>query len=362
MGIGKNGFYTADDILKCGCKINWIHSDRNDGKSYDIKYRALKRAWETGKASVGLIRRNVEDIKPTTKIEKYFIERNKEDNVVPKITNGEYTHISARAGDLYFARYNDKGKEERGLRCGEYFTIATAERYKSTGHECEDIICEEIITDGIYLNDEPELLMHLISTICRGDDENVRVWLIGNTLSMVCPYFTTWGINPTQLKIGSINVYEFQQLDGSTTKIAVEYSKPRPDKKSKLFFGKAEKSIQGGEWRTREFPHLPKPLKEYSELYCITYKSSNLFSFTLRLLIDDNGAFFVFVHPAKHTSERVLTAQFSENPRYTPCLNPEKHIEVKYHNLYIDNKYVYCDNMTGQQFTDCINAEKKFPL
>ena len=34
MGIGKDGYYTTDDILKCNATYNFIISGRDAGKSY----------------------------------------------------------------------------------------------------------------------------------------------------------------------------------------------------------------------------------------------------------------------------------------------------------------------------------------
>lgn len=362
MGIGKNGFYTLKDILKEKAKINWIYSDRNDGKSFAVKERALRLSLKHKKPMFCIVKRNDVDIK-TDKIEKYFVDRNI--NLIEKLTNGEFTHVRCRGHNIYLAGYDDNGKEYKSnYAVGEYYALSTAIHEKSTGHICDIIIAEEIMTDGVYLEDEPSKFMHLLSTLVRSDDENVEVYVIGNNINSRCPYFKEWGMkNIFKQKAGTIDTYYYTQIDGSKVKIACERIKPRDDKKSGLFIGKAEKSIQGGQWETREYPKLFKPFKEFEVIDMITYKSSYDVAYTIALIIDDTtGALYCYVYPAHHTAERVLTAEFSSNPLHTPKLNKTNRIDVLIHNCFVDNKVMYSDSLTGTDFHNCIKQEKINPI
>ena len=362
MGLSSKGYYTLKDILKENAQIMWILSERGDGKSYAVKEFALKRAIKEKQPTLGIIRRNEVDIKPS-KINKYFIERDEKANLIKKITNNKWTHTYCRNGYIYLARFDERGKEEKSnYPIGEYFALSTATHEKSTGHKCKDIICEEMLTDGIYLDDEPDKLMQLISTITRSDDSNIKIFLLGNTINRICPYFKEWGItNIFKQEQGTIDTYYYTQSDGNKIKICCERVKSR-DVKSKLFLGKAEKSIQGGEWQVQEYPKLYKKLEEFEEIDSITYVSSNNTKFTIRLLIDENGNKFCFVHPAKHISERVLTTDFSTNPLHTPRLSKNKSIDISIHNCFYNNKVMYSDNLTATDFWNSIKAEKINPL
>lgn len=359
MGIGRNGYYTLKDILKEKATYNWIISDRNDGKSFAVKKRALERSIKAQKPLFALIRRNEVDIKPS-KVERYFVDRNI--NLISEITKGEYDHVKCRSNYIYLAGYDENGREKRSpYAIGEYYALSTALHEKSTGHICEIIIAEEMLTDGQYLDNEPSEFMHLVSTLCRSD--SAEVYMIGNTINRICPYFKEWGMkNIFKQESGTIDTYWYKQLDGTLIKICCERVKPRENKKSNLFIGKAEKSIQGGEWQTQEFPKLWKKFEDFDLIDSITYISPYGVIYTIALIIDDNGSKFCFVYPAKHISERVLTSEFSENPLHTPRLKKDRRIDISIHNCYIQNKFLYSDNLTGTDFTNSIKAEKLNPF
>lgn len=361
MGLNSKGYYSLKDLLKQKAVINWIISERATGKSYAIKEHALKRAWKEKAPTMALIRRHDLEAKPS-RVEKYFFERDEKSNIILKVTNGEYDHVKCKSGFIYLAKWVNGKEEKSQFPVGEYFAISTSVHEKSTGHKCKDIICEEMITDGIYLDDEPSKFMQLLSTITRSDDNDVNVFMIGNTINRVCPYFKEWGMNHIfQQEIGSIDTYFYTQTDGAKIKICCERISSR-NVKSKLFIGKAEKSIQGGEWETRVFPRLFQPLEKFDEVYTITYKASSGLNFTVKLLIDEEGSKFVYIYPAKHIAERILTSEFSQNPMHTPRLLKNKHSDILIHNCFVMGKVMYSDNMTGTDFENSVKAEKLNPF
>lgn len=80
--------------------------------------------------------------------------------------------------------------------------------------------------------------------------------MVANTISRVCPYFQQWSLqNIPKMKEGQIDRYRIDETD-----IAVEMSPSRKEK-SKMFFGQAAKSIQGGQWESSVFPDLPKNMQ-----------------------------------------------------------------------------------------------------
>lgn len=367
MGIAKNGYYTTKDIDKYNCEWNIVYGERAPGKSFAIKRKALERAWKTKKPCLGLIRRQATDIE-TDQVESYFTDRNI--NVVSEVTGGEFTFISYWRKMMYFARIeNDEnspryGKVIRGSAVGKVFAVSTAKHWKSTGHPFIDfIIYEEFISeDGYYEKNEPFKLENLISTIMRKDD-NCKIYLIGNALSRVCPYFLEWGLkNIRKQKQGTIDIYEHENTEGEIIKIAVEHCPPSPIK-SKLFFGRAAKSIQGGAWYTESYPHLPDDYEAYEECYAITYHSRDDFWFTLRILCHkEEGYIITFIHPAKHKCERIISSAFSTNILVTPQLDRTNPAEALIHDCFINNKVVYSDNQSAQDFCDSIKAELHNPF
>jgi len=377
MGIAKNGYYTTKDILQHKAQYNIVYSARSDGKSFDVKRLALSESWQTKKALFGLIRRWKDDIE-TSLVNAYFVERNV--NLIKEVTNGECDCIDYYRKFLWFSRTNAEGKIEHVQKCGEVFALNIAnKRYKSTGHpEIKYLVYEEFLTDEGYLPNEPDKLQNLISSIGRKDD--LIIFLLGNKVSRVCPYFTEWSLkNIKKQKEGTIDDYyhETEEVDEEgkpvIIHIAVEHSAPSP-KKSKMFFGRAEKSIQGGSWQTGNYPKLPEPFESYEKIYELTYISISQFAFKVVLLCHKiNSDLIVFVYPSKapksfyekpneETEERYITGSFSTNIFVTPTLNKESPVECLIHNLFIDNKVCYSDNLCGEDFTQSCKAELKYPF
>lgn len=116
------------------------------------------------------------------------------------------------------------------------------------------ILFDEFL-DYWYREDEIEMFLHTIANVVR-DEENqgVKIIMLGNTVSMTCPYFDYFGINPKKIKRGI--PYFFVNEKGG--RIAVEHTKSRVNmeegiKKSKYFgFGTTESDmIMSGEWETK---------------------------------------------------------------------------------------------------------------
>ena len=368
MGLDKKGFYTTRDIREYDALFNVIYGERAPGKSFCCKREALEQAYIEQKPTLGLIKRNDVDIK-IDKVEGYFMDRDA--NAVAMATGGEWEYVKVYRSKLYFAR--DEVDEEGHIETvkseysiGNYFAINQAKHYKSTGYPyIKTILVEEFITDEGYLRDEPTKLMHLLSTILRKDDKDVKVYLIGNTLSRVCPYFAEWGLTRIKRqKVGTIDTYEMQ-TDAGPVKVAVEYCPPSPHK-SKLFFGRAAKSIQGGAWQTGEFPRLVGDIKDYEEVYRLCYISIDEFKFNIVLLVhNEEGYPVVYVYPTSENRslpDRVLTGAYSTDPLWTPCLNSDSPAEDLIAKCFALNKVVYSDNQCGQDFKDSLKVEQTNPL
>lgn len=373
MGIAKNGYYSISDIKKHNATYNIIYSTRSDGKSYAVKEECLKKAWKSKKASLGYVRRWKDDV-TTELVNKYFIEKNV--NLIEIVTKGVCDCIDLFRGYLWFSRSLENGKIEHVQKCGEAFALSISKkRYKSTGHpDITDLIFEEVFTDEGYLKNEPEALANLISTCAR--NTNITVWMIANTVSRVCPYITEWGLkNFRKQEIGTIDDYFFNsgEVDENgkpkIVKIAVERSKDSPHK-STMFFGNVQKSIQGGAWETHEFAHLPDDLDNFDEIYKIRYISVSEFEFMIKLLCHkEEGYLIVFVYPAKpiidtkkHYMDRIVSGAFSTSFNSTPTLRKDLKVECIIHNLFVDNKICYSDNLTGEDFKASVLSETKYPF
>lgn len=349
MGLGKTGYYTVKDIKKKKAQYNIILGERSPGKSYAVKAEALRNAWKAKAPTMVIIRRFEEDIK-TAYMQQYFGDNNENtgaDGDPFEITGGEFDSIYVMNCKIYFAnRDPDSGKYSPGLLIGYCMALSNDERYKSQQFpEVTDVIFEEFVTRKLYLRDEPVRLMNLISTIAR--KREITVWMIANTISRVCPYFLEWSLrNIPLMQPGTIDTYTF-----GDTKIAVEMA-PTLQKKSRMFFGQAAKSIQGGQWEAEELPALPEDYSEYDKLYEM-YVEGQGFTFKLELLINSDAEKVIYVYPFTKQVKPALpciTEEFTTDPQKRPYLNKEIPAEQMISRLYMQGKICFSSNLCGADF------------
>lgn len=293
-------YYRLDKVLSTHASHIVLFGERSNGKSFAVKEKCLQDAYNNV-GEFALVRRWKEEVK-ARKVEKYFddlVLDKKGVEHIKRITNGEYSDISCYNGEIFFAN-TDGFKKERGKKIGDIFYLTGETHFKSIAYpHIVNIIFEEMITKSGYLPREVEIFESLISTILRRDIG--RVYLIGNTLTRVCPYFAEWGLtHVTRQKIGTIETYKHltNQIDDNgnpvVINIAVEYC-PNSGKNSKMFFGKSSSMITMGEWETESYLHLEKRLSEY-KCYYTMYAEWSTFRFCIKLL-RENNIMFVYVYP-----------------------------------------------------------------
>ena len=351
MGLYKK-HYTEDDIVKINAQYNIVLGERAPGKSYAIKARALEKSYTAGQPTFILIRRMKEDIR-NDNIQQYFADNMRHDGCrgdILTISGGEYNYIHVWQRKIYFANINDDGKIKKGKMAGFVIPLSEDERYKSQEFPTvTDVIYEEFVTNKLYLRNEPNRLQNLISTIARTDE--IKVWLIANTISRVCPYFQEWCLtNIPKMREGTIDTYKVDN-----TLIAVEFA-PSVGHKSKMFFGNVAKSIQGGAWDTKVVPHLPDNYNNYEMLYNFLLRHAG-FTFNVQLLIDSDGQLLIYVYPfTKQTYSddiRVITDEFNINRNISNRLHDSR-VEQQISSLYLMGKICYATNLCGADFAACV--------
>ena len=361
IGLKKPDYYTLDEIQKLDCDYNIILGLRANGKSYAVKKHCVKEAIENDNLFV-YVRRTPEECM-SSRVQQYFM-----DCPVSELTNDEYTGIAAKAGKLHLVKYDGvTGREMKGKLIGYYLEAGKASRYKSLSYpSCTNIIFEEFTTDSGYLPNEPERFQQIVSTVFRNVDG--KVYLIGNTITRVCPYFYEWKLeNVLTQEMGTIDVYNFTRTnedgDEYTTKIAVQYCKSIKTE-SHMFFGKASDNITVGLWETKDSPHLPRPYNEYTKLYEMLYEYQ-AFQFCLQLLVNDNGGMITFVYPwtrATRNIQRKISDKFSEDPLTTINFYDNINAERKIKDCLKNNKVCYSDNLTAHDFEQCLLNRKEVIL
>ena len=346
-------FYNIKRIKGVDAQFKILLGGRNIGKSYAVKHDVMKECYKHGKEFVYL-RRWDEDIK-TKYAEQYFT-----DVDVKGITDGKYTNVYIWQGKIYFSNYDDKGKVSDKMLIGYSHSLNQSERYKSQiFQKVNYIIFEEFITDRIYLQNEPNTLQEYVSTIFR--TRTGVVYLVGNTISKLCPYFNEWKLDKVErMKTHEINVFENETvvvLDNETTNVVVRVAVEMCGAESilsKMAFGDSANMIIKNTWRSKTMPILDKKtLEESEEIYSMYVCADNL-KFKMTLLVHDNKPFWYVVpqttelrHP-EH--ERMITDEVSMYPLHTCTFAPLNERETYAFGLILQKKIYYCSNTCGSDF------------
>lgn len=337
-------YYELQHLLDCKCFWMLLYGMRSNGKSYAVKKKLIEDAMQG--ITFVYLRRWGDDIKGPG-VEAYF-----DDMPFNELTDGQYVGIKAYQGYLYFYTIGEDDKPVRvGGAIGRYCALNLYERYKSQVFKnCGNIVYEEFLTDKVYLNNEPKLLMQFVSTVAR--DRDINVFMIGNTISRVCPYFDEWGLAKGihNQKPGTINIYHLKGENG-VVDIAVENCEAVTTS-SKMFFGHASKQIIRGEWDVDDVPKLLKPYEFYSLLYEMTVIAGE-FKYIMQLMSDDeNGGLFVYVYPntKERKTMRTISPDFNTSPWITNGLRHDIKAECCIADCIRNGKLCYSDNLTGTDF------------
>lgn len=289
-------FYSTKNIDKKNAVYNIIFGERSNGKTYALLLKSLEQFWKDG-SQMAYVRRWKEDL-TGRRASRLFAGIN-DNHEVERITNGEYTAIHYYAGKWYLCNFDDKGKaiysDENVVAFG--FALSDGEHDKSTSFpSIRTVVFDEFLTNRTYLRDEFVLFMNTISTIVR-KREDVKIYMLGNTVSKFCPYFNEMGLgNVTAMEQGTIDVYKYGE---SPLTVAVEYckSQAKANPKSNKYFAFNNPKLQmitGGAWELDIYPHLPYKYKPKNVVltYFIDF-NDNLFQCEV---IDLDGVFFTYIH------------------------------------------------------------------
>lgn len=350
----KQKYYSLNNILKQDCEYYLLLGERSNGKSYAVKHHCINDYLKNGNKFIYLRRYTVET--KNSMVESYF-----SDVDVEKITKGEYDRIVVFRSEIYFARIDaETGKIIRAEdNIGFVMALSISTHYKSMSLlEYKNLIYEEVITKQLYLDNEPDMLQQLVSTIARRN--RIHVFLIGNTISRLCPYFNEWQLfNIPNQKQGTIEIYRMtttqKNEDGSdvVVSIAVEICE-NSGNNSKMFFGTSSHAIINGSWESSEQPHLLYPYDEYKNLYEFAVKQHNMIYSVNVLKREDEMLLYVYPITKKIRCKRIIQEQYSDNMYTTSRLIALTKGDKVALTLIKMNKICYSDNLTGTEFINNI--------
>ena len=354
----KNEFFTVKELkqIEKDCDYLFLVGERANGKSYSVKSHTLSQAFKSihdgiCTCQIGYIRRFDLDCRDSM-LEPYFA-----DMPIQEITKGLYTHITVYRKKIYFSHLNKDGKIQRDVCIGNCFGLTSAEHYKSLMFpQIYNIIYEEVISEtNKYLFNEPQKLQQLISTILR--DRNGKVYLIGNTLSRMCPYYKEFGlVNAEDLEQGNTNIYE---LDDTIIKV---HRTALTEHKSKMFFGQSKKNITQGEYLTNIYPHIEEKLSSYDILHTVVLKYES-FTYLMRFMKHKSKKYYVWYIEPKTTPiqyyTRVVALEYNSNVYWTRGFLALTWTEEQAFNMLLkQDKVVFSDNLTGTEFYNILKYFK----
>ena len=216
-----------------------------------------------------------------------------------------------------------------------------------------------------YLPNESNKLMNFYATVDR-KRLKVRLWLVGNTISRVCPYINDWGLHQiiSSQKQGTIQVKEIPDVvEGNPPiKIALEYCLSTG--KTSGTIGTNAKMINTGAWETHPQPHLPKSYNNYNVLYRFGFQYQS-FKFLSEYIVDkeEKTSPIWFIRPYyKEFSNKIIVfsdvikvSRYWQRDIYNISIKNEK-----LRNLFMtfkENKIFYANDMVGTDFKQVIDFQ-----
>ena len=356
--------YNIDEIDKHNARINLIWGERSNGKSYQVKHKkGIEKYLKTGKRFI-LMRRWKEEIS-SDKIEQYFA-----DVDVEKLTEGKYNCVSMYKKQLYLANYdNQTGHTKRVERIGYVVALSTEQNYAGASYlDVEDIIFEEFMSRSVYIPNEADKLMNFLSTVDRKRNI-VRLWLVGNTISRVCPYLQDWDLTKlvSHQKQGEIiDVYigtGTYDNDGKEYKVhlAIEYCKNNGT--TSFAIGKHRDMLNKGSWQTEPQPHLPKSRRDYKRLFNMYFQYKG-FKFACEYICDKmtfECCWFIYPYtkeiPDKYIvfSDDIKVSPYWQKDIYMPLIKNKKICDLL--KTFRLNNIFFASDLCGTDFKQAIDFE-----
>ena len=366
-------FYKLDNILsRCpDAQYYMIIGGRSHGKTYaSLKY-ALENYCKTGERAA-LLRRYYEDFKG--KRSKFLYQSLIENGEISALTDGAWEYVYYESGSWYLARNEMRGKsvirvkEDLPFLFG--FPLVQMEHDKGSRYTntVTTIIFDEFMSRSGYLPDEFALFTNCVSTI-KGQRNNVKIFLLGNTVNRYCPYFKQMGLNHVKdMQPGEIAVYKYPTDAGGEMRVAVEYTNMLRESTgvSDVYFAFDNpklKMITSGAWEFALYPHLPVKYRPKDILFTFFIRfDGELFQCNvIQIQTEDKGILdFLYIHrkttPLKFpTTELIYDTEYNAAPNYRRRLtNPVSSVEKKILRYFRAEKVFFQDNATGETIRNYI--------
>ena len=177
-------------ISKYDVTYYMIYGEREDGKSYSVKdliIETVKNGWKfvyLRRTHQQIVRRNMVKVfgDIQDKAEEYL---------------GSKIYFDSQEG--FYILENGEHKN-----IGYATSLQDAMLVKSIPIVDVKIILFDEFIDYTYFQNEISMFLHTISTICRPPNEDVKIFMLGNTISKDCPYFNLFNIDNKKVLQGEV--------------------------------------------------------------------------------------------------------------------------------------------------------------
>lgn len=350
-------FYNTKKIDRKNAIYNVIFGERSNGKTYALLKKGLQEYVKDG-SQLAYVRRWKEDI--TGRRAQRLYSGINENGEVERITKGEFKGVHYWAGKFYLCNYTDEGKviyNDSDI-IGFTFSLSDGEHDKSTSFpNIRLIVFDEFLTNRLYLNDEFVLFMNTISTIVRRR-EDVKIYMLGNTVNKFCPYFQEMGLNHIQkMEQGKIDVYHYGD---SKLTVAVEYCSSQEAKKGSnkyfAFDNPKLEMITGGAWELSIYPHLPHKYKPKDVLLKFFIEFNEILFQANVITVNDTS--FIYIH-LKTTEiknpedDLIYTLDYKPEMNYNRnILKPLNRVQEKILWFFKSGRVYYQNNEVGDSISN----------
>lgn len=173
----ENIYFDYDKVISYNALLNFLIGSRGVGKTYGITKFVVNQFIKKGHEFF-YIRRFKTEIKKS--VPKFF-------DALKETGEFEDHNLSIKGNNFYCDN----------MICGYSYNLSTFQNLKSSNFpKVRYIIFDEFIIENgnnHYLSNEVELLLGAIETIAR--DRNINVFLLGNSVSILNPYFLYFNID-----------------------------------------------------------------------------------------------------------------------------------------------------------------------
>ena len=351
---GESEYYDVSHIDKFNAHYNVIFGKRSNGKTYSVLKKIIVNYASKG-VQGAYLRRYREDFKG--KRGATMFDALVANDEVSKATNGKWNTIKFYSDRWYFAK-KDENEDRLVTDSTPFcygFSLAQMEHDKSTSYPLiTTVVFDEFISRIGYLPNEFVLFMNVLSTIIRQRD-NVKIYMLGNTVNKYCPYFQEMGLKHVEeMEAGKIDIYSYGE---SSLRVAVERTMNHniEGRKSDVYFAFDNPSLQmitGGAWELDLYPHLPREYESEDIIfkYFIDFNDQILQAEVIEL----QDCCFTYIHrktgEIRHPEEDIVfSLEYDPRPNHIRNLmKSDNKVCRKIYHFFRDEQVFYQDNDVGE--------------